>query len=124
MLQSRMLQNRTLLATTFYATVFIPVQKIEFLGVMIDSLEMTLSLPQEKVNKIVTQCQEILSTQKVSLRDLTLLIGRLSSTAQAVLPATIQFRYLQQIQIFSLVHQRKLYEDIVHLDKNAIMELN
>ena len=39
-------------------SVFIPVQKIEFLGVMIDSLEMTLSLPQEKVHKIVTQSKK------------------------------------------------------------------
>ena len=41
-------------------------------------------------------------SEKVSILQLTKLIGLLSSTAQAVLPAQLQFRYLQQIQIESL----------------------
>ena len=99
---------------------------------MIDSLELNLSLPKEKVYnlslpkekvyKIVAQCQEILTKNSVSLRDLTQLIGRQSSTAQAVLPATIQSRYLQQIEISSLEVKKKSYKDIVSLDRNALVE--
>ena len=37
-----------------------PTQRIEFLGVTVDSLIMTLSLPEKKVSKVLKQCQELL----------------------------------------------------------------
>ena len=36
-----------------------PTQRIEFLRMMIDSLELTVSLPQEKVESIFERCQHI-----------------------------------------------------------------
>ena len=38
-----------------------PTQRIQFLGMIIDSVEMTVSLPQEKVESISKRCQDILS---------------------------------------------------------------
>ena len=38
-----------------------PTQRIEFLRMIIDSVEMTVSLPQEKVKSISKSCQDILS---------------------------------------------------------------
>ena len=64
-----------------------PVQKIEFLGMEINSVTMTLTLPQEKVNKLLQQCQEVLENPMISLWNLSSLIGSLCSTAQAVLPS-------------------------------------
>ena len=52
----------------------------------------SFSLPQEKVEKIISQCQSIVSTNQVSLRELTSLIGRLTSSVIAVLPVPLQYR--------------------------------
>ena len=60
---------------------------------------MTLSLPEKKVSKVQKQCQELLQKIQVSILELTKLIGLLSPTILAVLPAQINFRYLQQQQI-------------------------
>ena len=76
-----------------------PRQRIEFLGVTVNSLIMTLSLPEKKVSKVQKQCQELLQKIQVSILELTKLIGLLSPTILAVLPAQINFRYLQQQQI-------------------------
>ena len=75
-------------------SVLTPTQRTEFLGVTVDSLIMTLSLPEKKVSKFQKQCQKLHQKTQVSILELTKLIGLLSSTIQAVLPAQINFRYL------------------------------
>ena len=79
-----------------------PTQRIEFLGVTIDSLTMTLSLPEKKVSKVQKQFQELLQKTKKSILELKKLAGLLPSTIQAVLPVQINFRYLQQQPIEAL----------------------
>ena len=46
---------------------------------------MTIYLPEEKGQKIVSRRQKVLSMEKVSLRESTSLIGKLTSTYLAVL---------------------------------------
>ena len=79
-----------------------PCQTIQFLGMEINSIDMTVTLPQEKKDQIVKQCQDLLRKSSVSLRELTQLIGRLASTAIAVLPAPLQYRAMQCQQILEL----------------------
>ena len=79
-----------------------PTQRIEILGVTIDSLIMTLSLPEKKVSKVPKQFQELLQNTKKSILELKKLAGLLPSTIQAVLPVQINFRYLQQQPIEAL----------------------
>ena len=55
-----------------------PTQRTEFLGMIIDSVEMTVSLPQEKVESISKRYQYILSMQEVSIKDLAKFLGALS----------------------------------------------
>ena len=42
-------------------SVLVSLQKIEFLGLEIDSVRMTLTLPQEKVKKLRLKCQKLIS---------------------------------------------------------------
>ena len=52
------------------------------------------------------QCQQITQKIQVLILELTKLIGRLSSTIQAVLKSQTKFWYLQQEQIEALKTQR------------------
>ena len=61
--------------------------------------------------------------EKVSVRDLAKITGRLSSAAMAVLPAPIQQRRLQQQQITGL-SMRGSYKDRNVLHKEAKMNLD
>ena len=56
---------------------------------------MTLTLPQEKKEKIVKQCQDLLGKSSTSISELNQLVGCLASTAIAVLPAPLQNRAMQ-----------------------------
>ena len=100
-----------------------PTQRIEFLGIIIDSVEMTVSLPQENVELISKRCQDILSMHEVSIIDLAKLLGILSSTALAILSVPLYMRYLQRQQIHNLCLRRD-YNSKVALDPLCKEELN
>ena len=84
---------------------------------------MKLSLPQEKVEGIISQCQMMLSAENVSIRDLMKLIGRLSSSAIAVLPAPLQYRAIQRQQIQELASSQN-YDSLVTLTEEVKEELD
>ena len=94
--------------------VLVPAQETEFLGLITNSKTITLLLPVEKIGKIKDHCQRLYKASEVSFLDLTKLIGTLSSTIQAVLPAHLQFHFLQQQQIVSL-EQTQSYFTLVKL---------
>ena len=98
------------------------VQEMEFLGLIGNSQTTTLSLPEKKIVKIKDQCLSLYKAAEVSLLSLTKLLGTLFSTIQAVLPAHLQFRLLQQQQILSL-KQTQSYLTLVKLTPMAKNEL-
>ena len=75
-----------------------PVQNINFLGFMIDSLEMKISLPLEKVDSTVREAKKFLLTHQISARQLAHMIGIFSSTIPAILPAPLHYRELQSLK--------------------------
>ena len=99
-----------------------PCQKIEFLGMEIDSIKMTLSLTPEKVQKVVKTCQNLLRSHSTTLLELTRVVGLLSSTIQAVEPAKIQLRFLQQQQIVCL-RKKMNYQSVITLNTKSRTEL-
>ena len=99
-----------------------PVQKIEFLGMEINSLDMTLNLPQQKVNSLIKQCQVVQENPRITVWRLSSLIGTLSSTAQAVLPAQLQLRYLQQ-QLIESLRLNRTYQSYITLNQTSLQEI-
>ena len=95
-----------------------PSQKIEFSGMIIDSIKMEISLPQEKLVKLMSQCKQVAGSKEITVMDLTKLTRKLGSTTQAILPAELQVRYLQRLQIQAL-KLSKCYHAKVHLYNDA-----
>ena len=96
--------------------------RCEFLGMLIDSLMMTISLPEDKSLKLVSMCQDISKRETLSLRELSKVIGKLYATAPAVSEAPLQTRALQQILI-SALRNHLSYESQVLLDQEAKQEV-
>ncbi|CAH1242611.1 Hypp6890 [Branchiostoma lanceolatum] len=57
----------------------IPTQKITFLGMVIDSLLLTFSLPEEKVKNLVQICSSLQGSQQISLRQLARVLGKMTA---------------------------------------------
>jgi len=99
-----------------------PTHSLEFLGMTVDTLEMTFTLPERKVFEIVSLCQRTLQETRPSLRDMSKVIGKLYSSSPAIQQAPLQLRYLQHDLIEA---QRKglSYSDTVTLSQNSRTEL-
>ena len=83
---------------------------------------MTLALPQEKVLDIQNKCIQLIASPKTTIMELTKLLGKLSFTAQAVLPGRIQCKYLQQQQI-QAVRETNSYQTKIKLSQHSLAEL-
>ena len=66
-----------------------PVQCMEYLGFVINSIEMKLFLPPGKMPQLVQDCKDLILEKGASVRTLSHIIGKLTSTMQAVLPAPL-----------------------------------
>ena len=94
-----------------------PSQAIEFIVVIIDSVKMLCQVCQ-----VDCTIQAIIQKQGNFIMELTRLLGKSGATAQSILPAKLQIRYLQCLQVnalkFSDTYQAKL-----QLDREAQEEL-
>ena len=69
-----------------------PTQQIEFLGLILDSIQMKVFFPEPKVLNLIESCQAILSMRSLTARSLASLQLKMSSCLHAVLPAPTFYR--------------------------------
>ena len=79
-------------------SIFVPVQIIEFLGIIVDSTNMRFLLLDEKVVVIQKECRHLVSSQVTSLSQLSHIIGKLTSCKTAVLQAPLHYRGIQHLK--------------------------
>ena len=99
-----------------------PVKEMEFSGLMINSVNMTSAIPQEKVLDIQNKHMQLTASKSIIMELTKLLLGKLSFTAQAVLPGRIQYRYLLQQQI-QAVRETNSYQSKTKLSQQSLAEL-
>ena len=88
----------------------------------VDSVPLCLALPRDKVRSSRRECEGLIANPVTTVRQLAHLLGRLCSSVQAVFPAPLYYRYLQQAKIQAL-RSGGHYESRVLLNPEAIEEL-
>ena len=76
-------------------SVTLPTKRINFLGFLVDSDLMFLSLPDHKLHDLINLCESCLAMSTISLRLLARILGKFNATSLAVFPATLHCRTLQ-----------------------------
>lgn len=79
-----------------------PTQELEFLGFLINSVKMTVSLPTKKVDNILDMCKEALNLQQMTIRQVLHIVGTLNAYSVAVEYGRNYFKRLEQEQILAL----------------------
>ena len=69
-------------------------QKIEYLGLLVDSTSLHLSLPGDKLHHIRMEVNQIKQKSHITARQLAQLTGKLNATSQPVLHAPLFYRCL------------------------------
>ena len=100
-------------------SVLIPLQVIEFLGVILDSVNMTVTLPAGKITKIKNLGKSLLRKQMTSILELASFIGQVVFASIAVPQAPLRYKYLEIIHNMALVRSRGDYKAEVCLDEHA-----
>ncbi len=86
----------------------------QFLGIKIDSEEMTFSIPIQKIQEQVYLCQKITQSPHLSIRNFASIINKLRATASAFSQASpLQVRYLENLLRENL--KSKSYESQIPL---------
>ena len=79
-----------------------PAKSIEFLGLLVNSTDLSLALPLKAVSSILSICNGMLSQSSVSLRNLSSLLGHFSWAIPTVPFAQTHYRNLQRLYISNL----------------------
>ncbi len=72
-----------------------PVQSLKFLGLVLNTLSLTLSVPDEKIKDLIKECRKLLLANSVMLQDLSHILGKIMSLSSAISSGTLFSRSLQ-----------------------------
>lgn len=100
----------------------VPSTTITHLGFVIDTVSMKVSLPQEKVDRIIEICKELVANERTTVRQLARAIGLIVSSFLAINFGQLHYRQLEVYKFQCLqVHNR--YDREVDLPVNVCSEL-
>ena len=100
-----------------------PVQEIEFLGFMVNSVNMTLSLTSKKRRKIKILCEDVMKTKRPSIREVAKLIGNMVATEEAVPLAPLHYRRLETEKTYATRQARGDYDSPMKLSAKALIHI-
>eukprot|EP00794_Sanderia_malayensis_P014639 gene14639-16158_t len=107
----------------FEKSIFIPTQKITFLGFVLNSQSMTISLSADKAESIRKQISSLLSSEKITIRDLASITGKIVATFPAFLHAKLHYRALENQNIQELRYNTGNFESYITLSACARQNL-
>ncbi|XP_045127706.1 uncharacterized protein LOC123514122 [Portunus trituberculatus] len=99
-------------------SVLVPMQEVEFLGILLNSLEMTATLPLRRKDGIKKQ-DGLLLKGDTTLYDLAAFIGLAVASDPAVTLAPLRYKYLEIIRNKELVKNKGNYLVKITLDDHA-----
>ena len=102
---------------------FILTQCITYLGFILNSVQMTITLTLEKKQNILNLCQDILREGVVTIRFLSKLIGNLVAAFLAVTLVPFYYRALETDKAKTLQQSNGNYDASVRLSNEAKKEL-
>ena len=98
-------------------------QSLVFLGFTVDTTEMELSLPLDKIKKIRAEARKLMGAELVSARSLSRLLGKMNATTEVIPPAPLFFRHLQMDLAAALRSAAQDYETQLSLSPASREEL-
>ena len=83
-------------------SIVVPVQKLKFLGFLIDSVKMVVTMPVDKIDNTIQEWKVLLKKQEATIREVAKVIGILVSVFQAVEYGPLHYRNLELQKIDQL----------------------
>ena len=117
-----MLQNLGF-TINFEKSVLIPQQEITFLGLIFNSISMTITLTQEKKDKIYNLCIKAMNNTSITIRSLASLIGNFTAAFPAIPLGKFYYRNLERIKTRALINSKGDFDAKTGISTEGITEL-
>ena len=104
-------------------SIFIPSQCIEFLGVLINSVTMTVVLTKAKKESIFHLCRDAIQSKQVTTRTISRILGKFASSFIAVQYGKLHYRALERFKTQALVQHAGDFEALVTIPQDAILDI-
>ena len=104
-------------------SVLIPTRKIEFLGFLIDSKNMKISLTNKKAKYLTLKIKNFLVNKSPNIRQLASIIGSVISIFHLVPPGKMNYRDLEGEKVSFLKKESGNFEAKIALNQHIITEL-
>lgn len=101
-------------------SILVPSQSIEFVGFLINSVDMTVRLTVRKAEELKQLCEVILSKQQVKIRDFAKLIGKMVASEPGMLYAPLYYKSLEIDRDIELKKNHGLFDAYMQLSQNSI----
>ena len=96
-----------------------PVQELEFLGFLLNSVSMTIMVTKEKQDKIKELGRRLVSCRSLKVRSLASFIGNAVAAGPGVPLAPLHYKYLEVLRTRALVVGKGDYNAVMSLDHKA-----
>ena len=104
-------------------SIFVPSTVMEFLGFIIDSNNMTVTLTEAKKVAIKDLCTQVLTSKQNTIRDIARLLGKFSSSFIGVPEGKLHFRWLERNKTKELARRRGKFDKPITLTREAKSEI-
>jgi len=103
---------------------FEPSQEMEFLGFVINTVNMTVSLTKSKKTAIITLCQNVLVNKRITIRKLAKVIGKFNSCFISISYGKLHYRALERFKISALKKNFGKFDTLVNLPDQTLEEIS
>ena len=100
-----------------------PTQKLVFLGFVLDSIKMVISLTNEKACKIKEACQKLLQSHKTTIREVARVLGMLTASFPGVMFGPLHYRNLDMDKTAALKFSKGNYNKTMTISDEAKHDL-
>ena len=104
-------------------SILVPTKKLQFLGFVIDSENMTVSLTPEKKDKLYEECMKMLSKHTVKIREVARLLGLLISSFSGVEFGKLFYRDTEMEKTQALKLAKGNFDANMELTDKMIVEI-
>ena len=104
-------------------SVFLPTKRIQYLGVILDSESMTVTLTPERAADLISSCHTLRKKEVISIRDLARTIGKIVASFPAVMYGPLHYRQLEKEKKEALKQNAGNFEGHMTLSSPAKDEL-
>ncbi len=96
-----------------------PAQQAQFLGFILNSIDMTVSMVPSKPYKVVATCHQLLHATDLTAREVTSVVGQLVACFPAVTYGPLYYRALENNKTQALKANKGDLDGTIHLSQPA-----